>query len=93
MSRRRAPGEPPDEWVVLTHAPHQPIAELICNILSEEGIENYARRAMAFDVPDFLAAGPRVVMVRRSQHERARTLLDQLERDGSDESSSGPNAR
>jgi len=39
---------------------------------------------MAFDVPDFLPAGARVIMVRRSQHAHAAELLDQLDADGGD---------
>ncbi len=81
----------PDEWVTLTHAPHGPLADLICNILGEEGIDSYSRRALAFDVPDFLAAGPRVVLVRQSQHARATELIASLPID--DEDDLPPNAR
>jgi hypothetical protein len=80
-----------DEWVALTHAPHGPLADLICNILTEEGIDSYSRRALAFDVPDFLASGPRVVMVRQSQHAQATALIASLPID--DEDVLPPNAR
>lgn len=82
--------DPPDEWVVLTHAPHAPLADMICDILGQDGIDSYSRRALAFDVPDFLASGPRVVMVRRSQHAQATGLLDSLPIEDDDPT---PNAR
>src|SRR2546423_2112827 len=42
---------------------NQAEAELIQNILLEEGVPSILRRTAGFDVPDFLAAGPRDVMV------------------------------
>ena len=50
-------------------------AELIQGILLEEGIPSMLRRSGGFDVPDFLAAGPRDVMVPASGVETARELL------------------
>jgi hypothetical protein len=50
-------------------------AELIQGILLEEGIPSILRRSGGFDVPDFLAAGPRDVMVPASGVEAARQLL------------------
>lgn len=38
-------------------------AELIQGILLEEGIPSFQRRSRGFDVPDFLAAGPRDILV------------------------------
>jgi len=61
---------------------NQAEAELIQGILLEEGIPSILRRMRGFDVPDFLAAGPRDVMVPQSGVEAARTLLQQLEIDG-----------
>jgi hypothetical protein len=56
---------------------HQAEAELIQNLLLEEGVPSMLRRAAGFDVPDFLAAGPRDVYVPESGVEAARdTLLD-----------------
>jgi hypothetical protein len=49
--------------------------ELVQGILLEEGIPSYLRRSGGFDVPDFLAAGPRDVMVPASAVETARALL------------------
>jgi hypothetical protein len=54
-------------------------AELIQNILLEEGIPSILRRTRGFDVPDFLAAGPRDVMVPQSGYEEARQLLRDAE--------------
>ena len=50
-------------------------AELIQGMLLEEGIPSVQRRMRGFDVPDFLAAGPRDVMVPEAGYEPARRLL------------------
>ena len=50
-------------------------AELIQGILLEEGIPSVQRRTRGFDVPDFLAAGPRDVLVPESGAEAAREAL------------------
>ena len=42
---------------------HQAEAEMIQGMLLEEGVPSILRRSPGFDVPDFLAAGPRDVMV------------------------------
>ena len=54
---------------------NQAEAELIQNLLLEEGVPSLVRRSAAFDVPDFLAAGPRDVMVPESGAEAAREVL------------------
>ena len=54
-------------------------AELIQNMLLEEGIPSILRRTRGFDVPDFLAAGPRDVMVAEAAYEPARRLLQDAE--------------
>ena len=51
-------------------------AELMQNILLEEGIPSILRRSGGFDVPDFLAAGPRDILVPASGAEAARDLLN-----------------
>ena len=51
-------------------------AELMQGILLEEGIPSMLRRSGGFDVPDFLAAGPRDLMVPASGVEAARELLN-----------------
>jgi hypothetical protein len=50
-------------------------SDLVQNILLEEGIPSMARRTRGFDVPDFLAAGPRDVLVPESGAEAARDVL------------------
>jgi hypothetical protein len=49
--------------------------EMIQGILLDHGIPSMLRRARGFDVPDFLAAGPRDVLVPESGYETARELL------------------
>ncbi len=50
-------------------------AELVQGLLLEQGIPSVLRRTRGFDVPDFLAAGPRDVLVPASGYEQARELL------------------
>src|SRR4051794_17827062 len=54
---------------------NQAEAELIQNILLEEGVPSIVRRSAGFDVPDFLAGGPRDVMVAESGAHVARDAL------------------
>lgn len=63
------------ELVKVGWARNQAEAELIQNLLLEEGIPSVVRRSAGFDVPDFLAAGPRDVLVPESGVELARTTL------------------
>jgi hypothetical protein len=56
-------------------ARNQPEAELLQGLLLEEGIPSLVRRSGGFDVPDFLAAGPRDVLVPQSGEAAARDLL------------------
>jgi Putative prokaryotic signal transducing protein len=58
---------------------NQAEAELIQNLLLEEGVPSMLRRSAGFDVPDFLAAGPRDVLVPESGAEAARELLHEAE--------------
>jgi Putative prokaryotic signal transducing protein len=66
-----AEGEP----VRVARAQNQPEAELLQGLLLEEGIPSLVRRSGGFDVPDFLAAGPRDVLVPRGGEAAARELL------------------
>ena len=54
-------------------AHHQAEADLLQNMLLEEGIPSMTKRSI--DVPDFLAAGPRDIYVPASAAELARELL------------------
>jgi len=71
VNPRNSRGEPQRVAVVANIAE----GELVQGILLEEGIPSYLRRSGGFDVPDFLAAGPRDVMVPASAVEPARELL------------------
>lgn len=57
-------------------AQQQPEAEMIQGLLSEHGIPSMLRRAAGFDVPDFLAAGPREILVAEELAEQAREVLE-----------------
>ena len=54
---------------------NQAEAEFIQGLLLEEGVPSILRRSAGFDVPDFLAAGPRDVLVPASGAEAARDIL------------------
>ena len=54
---------------------NQAEAEFIQALLLEWGVPSILRRTAGFDVPDFLAAGPRDVLVPQSGYEAARDLL------------------
>lgn len=63
------------ELVSVAHARNQPEAEFIQGLLLEEGVPSLLRRSAGFDVPDFLAAGPRDVLVPQSGVSTAREVL------------------
>jgi zinc-ribbon domain len=54
---------------------NQAEAELIEGMLLEEGIPSLMRRPAGFDVPDFMAAGPRELLVASSGLDAARDVL------------------
>jgi hypothetical protein len=62
--------------VKVAYAQQQAEAEMIQGLLSEHGIPSMLRRAAGFDVPDFLAAGPREVLVAGEVAEQAREVLE-----------------
>ena len=57
-------------------ARNQAEAELIQGLLRSRGIPSIERRERGFDVPDFLAAGPRAILVPRASLDAAREVLD-----------------
>lgn len=61
--------------VKVAYAANLPEAELIQGLLRQERIPSMVRRNGGFDVPDFISAGPRDVLVPVSQADRARKLL------------------
>jgi hypothetical protein len=71
VNPRYAGGDP----VKVAFARNLAEAQLIQGILLEEGIPSFERRSRGFDVPDFLAAGPRDILVPTAGYELARELL------------------
>jgi hypothetical protein len=63
-------------------ARNQAEAELMEGLLLEQGIPSLVRRTGGADVPDFLAAGPRELLVPASGAALARELLGTTEPDG-----------
>jgi len=78
-SQRRARKVKPQygegELVKVAFANNQAEAELIAGLLLEEGVPSIIRRNQGFDVPDFLAAGPRDILVAASGADVARDVL------------------
>ena len=67
------------ELVRVIGAANQAEAEMIQGMLLEEGVPSMVRRARGSDVPDFLAAGRRDIMVPASGAPTAREVLLQAE--------------
>jgi hypothetical protein len=61
--------------VKVVGARNQAEAELLQGILLEEGVPSLMRRSGGFDVPDFLASGPRDILVPSSGADAARQIL------------------
>jgi hypothetical protein len=61
--------------VKVAYARNQAEAEFIQGLLLEEGVPSMLRRSAGFDVPDFLAAGPRDVLVPETAVATARQVL------------------
>ncbi len=82
------------ELVRVAGGRNQAEAELIQNILIEEGVPSVVRRTAGFDVPDFLAAGPRDILVPASAAETAHGMLHEAELVDADPGSPpGPSVR
>lgn len=73
----------PERLVKVARAENQPEAEFLQNLLDAEGVPSILRRGAGSDVPDFLAAGPRDVLVPAASAVLAREVLGQrdLERE------------
>ena len=63
------------ELVRVATAQNQPEAELLQGLLLETGVPSLVRRSGGFDVPDFLAAGPRDLLVPAGGEDAARDVL------------------
>lgn len=61
--------------VKVVGARNQAEAELLQGMLLEEGVPSLMRRSGGFDVPDFLASGPRDILVPSSGASAAREIL------------------
>lgn len=74
-ARKIKPQYTEGKLVKVARAGSQPEAELIEGMLLEEGIPCMLRRSLGADVPDFLAAGARDVLVPESAAQAAREAL------------------
>jgi hypothetical protein len=63
------------KMIKVAYAQNQPEAEMIQGLLRQEGIQSMVQRNGGFDVPDFLAGGPRDVLVGEADAVLARNLL------------------
>jgi Putative prokaryotic signal transducing protein len=78
-ARKINPGYTEGELVRVAGGRNQAEAELIQNLLLEEGVPSVLRRTAGFDVPDYLAAGPRDVLVPEAGVDAARDVLLEAE--------------
>jgi hypothetical protein len=78
-ARKINPAYTQGELVRVAGGRNQSEAELIQGLLIEEGVPSVLRRSAGFDVPDFLAAGPRDVLVPEAGAEAAREVLLQAD--------------
>ena len=78
-ARKIRPQYAEGELVGVARGRHQAEAEFIQGLLLEEGVPSLLRRSRGFDVPDYLAAGPRDVLVPASGAATARDVLLQAE--------------
>jgi hypothetical protein len=76
------------DLVRVAGARSQADGEFLQGLLLEEGVPSILRRSRGFDVPDFLAAGPRDVMVPQSGVATARDVL--LQADLAEDPAPGP---
>jgi hypothetical protein len=80
------------ELVRVAGGRNQAEAELIQGLLLEEGVPSILRRSAGFDVPDFLAAGPRDVLVPEAGAEAARDVLMEADLGATTEGATRPHA-
>ena len=75
QARKIRPEYAAGELVRVAGGRNQTEAEFVAGLLLEEGIPSLVRRSAGFDVPDYMAAGPRDVLVPASGAEAARDVL------------------
>jgi hypothetical protein len=85
-ARKIKPQYTEGELVRVAGASNLAEAEFIQGMLLEEGVPSILRRRAGFDVPDFMAAGPRDVLVAASGAPTAREVLVEAEIVGGDPS-------
>ena len=78
-ARKIMPQYAQGDLVRVAGARNQAEGEFVQGLLLEEGVPSLLRRARGFDVPDYLAAGPRDVLVPASGVQTAREVLLQAE--------------
>jgi hypothetical protein len=78
-ARKIKPQYAEGDLVRVAGARNQAEAEFVQGLLLEEGVPSILRRTPGFDVPDFLAAGPRDIMVPASGVDPAREVLLQAD--------------
>lgn len=78
-ARKIRPQYAEGELVGVARGRNQAEAEFIQGLLLEEGVPSLLRRSRGFDVPDYLAAGPRDVLVPASGAATAREVLLEAE--------------
>jgi hypothetical protein len=83
-ARKIKPQYSEGEPIRVASARNQAEAEFLQGMLLEEGVPSMVRRSAGFDVPDFMAAGPRDILVPQSGFATAREVLLESEVVGSD---------
>ena len=76
------------DLVKVAYAQNEPEAEFLQGLLREADVGSVVRRAPGFDVPEFLSAGPRHVLVAASDVTVAQDVLHEV-----DQGQSGPPPR
>jgi len=65
-----------EDWVKVAAAPNETLALVMKGLLDEVGIPVLIQRGGGFDIPDFLSAGPRDILVPSLFAAEARNLLE-----------------
>lgn len=71
------------DWVKVGDAPNETLALMMEGLLRDADIPVLIRRSAGFDVPDFLAAGPREVLVPEDALPEAREIVEDTMGSGS----------
>jgi hypothetical protein len=79
LARKVKPQLSEGRLVAVVQVRSQVEGEFVQSMLLEEGVPSLLRRSAGFDVPDFLAAGPRDVLVPASGLDVARDVLRDAE--------------